>query len=128
MPENTPSTPAAELALFGSKQITVTFFGGQTETVAVKAVPLRDLPKLFDLFDNETGRISLYTGKAPEWVEALSGQSLSDLLEVGDVGNFPRLRSLLPARQRLAAMFPPEATPGTASSPTPPKSPLEATA
>lgn len=88
--------------LLGEKQHSVTLLDGNTETVTVRQLPVRELPKYLEAQDNELRMIELVCKKPADWPDKLtpdSHESLVNAIEEVNADFFSRWVARQMARQ-----------------------------
>jgi hypothetical protein len=89
-PENNGHSPEADLILInGGVDMEVTLVGGAKETVKVRQLPIKAMLGYLSCFDDEPKLIALFTGKPETWVDELTPQSHTALIEKGEEINRP---------------------------------------
>ncbi|HVY69679.1 MAG TPA: hypothetical protein VHH73_07095 [Verrucomicrobiae bacterium] len=124
--------------LLGGFEMEAAKFDGTRETVKVRQLPVRDLPKYLNVYQNEAATVELFCAKDSGWADQLAPESFEALLAAGEKLNLDFL-SRYAARQlarneRLLPGFrekvmgdllgrPAASSPGNPSPATPPPSP-----
>ncbi|MDB6017665.1 MAG: hypothetical protein JWR19_2154 [Pedosphaera sp.] len=86
--ETIPPGPTQSETLFGSLSVVVKFEDNRPcETVPVRQLKIKEYPALLNVQDDELKMIELYTGKVPGWAEALTPESIEDVVKVGETLN-----------------------------------------
>jgi hypothetical protein len=75
--------------ILGTKPVPVRYNNGHEESIDVRAVPIRLMPRLSSAYltHDEGALIELYTGKKPEWSDALTPESIETVLAAGEEMN-----------------------------------------
>lgn len=86
--------------LTGEKTLEVAHRDGSKEQVTVREMPIRKIPRLLELQDDEPALVEMYTGKDAAWVDGLTTASFEAIVEAGAELNFPIIERWM---QRKAA-------------------------
>lgn len=71
-------------ALTGGTELVALFSDGTHETVKVRQLPVRLLPKYLEAQNDEPAMVALFVDRPAEWVDCLSLKSFVAILEEGE--------------------------------------------
>ena len=73
--------------LLGGQEINVTHLDGTTETVKVRQLPIKDMPRYMACFEDEEKTVELFCAKPSGWAETLTRESFEEIITTGEALN-----------------------------------------
>jgi len=70
--------------VFGGVEISVAHLDETTETVKVRQLPIKDMPRYMACFEDEEKTVELFCAQSPGWASALSRESFEEILTKGE--------------------------------------------
>lgn len=104
-----------DAAVSGGETRRVELASGGKETVTVKLLTIAELPRFFELLEDETALAEFVTGKPEGWASGLTFDSLMDLVEAATNLNFPNALRWAERRAGLMEQLAPIAQKTTSS-------------
>jgi hypothetical protein len=84
--------------LLGGTELSVSFLDSQRAVVKVRQLPVRDLPRYLNVYQNEAATVELFCDRPAGWADQLALESFEELLAIGEKLNLDFL-SRYAARQ-----------------------------
>ena len=102
----------ATLIALGGQELDVTHLDGAAERVLVRLLKIAELPRYFELVENEGLLAAFVCGKDATWPDVLTAESLLDICEAAHDLNFQNARRWAERRARQTEALLPVAETG----------------
>ena len=102
----------ATLIALGGQELEATHSDGQTERVTVRLLKIAELPRYFELAENETALAAFVCSREADWPESLTAESLLDICDAAHELNFTNARRWAERRARQTEALLPVAETG----------------
>jgi len=80
--------------ILGGAEIPVTYTDGRTEHIRIRKIPLRDMPRLAQVFAQDMAEeAAFYAQRDPAWIGTLTDESFAAVFEEGRRLNFTLFRT-----------------------------------
>lgn len=94
-------------AIFGGRQVAVRVPGGEPIAVTVRVLKISELPRYFELLEQEEKLAEFLTGKDAAFIASLEPASLLDIVDAGHDLNFQIAQRWAERRARHVAALAP---------------------